>query len=1105
MSEHCRYLLTGGAQRQLLPALRRALTHATEIDIAVSFIRSSGLNLLFSDLEAAISADDRTVRLRLLTSDYLHVTEPQALKRLLLLAERGADIRIFKTQHTQAFHLKAYIFVTSKNGEMMSADAFVGSSNISASALTQGLEWNYHLDYPNQADALAAQRLDEIRREFQQLLDHERVSPLTYEWIQHYESRYREARKVTPIRAAAIDPTETEFVKPEPREHQVAALAALADARRQGQSKGLVVMATGLGKTYVAAFDAANFQAQRILFVAHREEILLQAEDSFLAVMPDKRIGRYTGSQKDTNCDVLFASIQTLGREVHLSRFAPVHFDYLVVDEFHHAAAGSYQRLLNYFTPRFLLGLTATPDRTDQSDILRLCGHNEIYRRDLFKGIQDQQLSPFHYYGIFDSEVDYEHIPWRNGRFDPNRLSNKLATSGRARHALKEWREKAQSKTLAFCASKSHADFMANYFRERDVRASSVHTDSDLTRSEALEQLSQGELDVLFSVDLFNEGVDLPSIDTVMMLRPTESRILFLQQLGRGLRRDDGKEKLVVLDFVGNHHSFLNRPEMLLGSQFSTRPTRQQIVDAAKNANALLPDGCFVNYDLAFIEFLDSLLDGRLDVQYARLKATLGKRPTLVEFWRSGANLTNLRKQYGSWWEFVDEQGDAAEGELQALEHYVQWFRDLSTTSLSKSYKLVLLQTLLDSEAMQEPIALRNLAEWSAKWYRENPDWLIDLPENKRSTDQLAGNEWLAHWRRNPIKFWCTAEQSSGIAWFTQEDLMFRFSEPVVPEIWAEFRAMTAEVLDWRFAHYKKHRLPEVADTSDAEPVIPGPEEAQLSFFPDIKIACGYFKTGKADQEWQVRAPSGLGKLVPEKHFIARASGDSMNGGKNPILDGDYLLLERVSSVSAGGITGDVMAVERQDAAGDNQYLLRKVLKNDDGSYTLKAFNPDYPDLIADDSMVTFARLKGRVNALEIFVGHEFMREDIPGLFGVEFNPGNWQSGHVVLADQKAHVLLVTLNKQGAVSEHQYVDHFMGDRQFHWQSQNQTSPESSRGRGLIHHQRDGVKVYLFVREHKLRNKKAAPFHFYGQVRYLRHTGSQPMSIIWELCESTVNL
>ncbi|NCA73220.1 MAG: DEAD/DEAH box helicase, partial [Sphingobacteriia bacterium] len=333
----------------------------------------------------------------------------------------------------------------------------------------------------------------------------------------------------------------------------------------------LVVMATGLGKTFLAAFDSQALKARRVLFVAHREEILLQAEDSFQQVWPRARVGRYTGTRKDRDVDLLFASIQTIGRAHHLRQFEPERFDYVVVDEFHHAAAPTYRALLRHLRPRFLLGLTATPERTDQSDILSLCDDNLVYSRGLFDGITLGLLCPFQYHGIADTTVDYREIPWRNGRFDPEALSNKLATLGRARHALRHWREKGQRRTLAFCVSRRHADFMAERFQREGVRCAAVYQGSALDRGAALEQLKRGTLEIIFSVDLFNEGVDLPAIDTILMLRPTESKILFLQQLGRGLRRHPDKTHVVVLDFIGNHRGFLNTPQALFDVGASPR------------------------------------------------------------------------------------------------------------------------------------------------------------------------------------------------------------------------------------------------------------------------------------------------------------------------------------------------------------------------------------------------------------------------------------------------------------------------------------------------------------------------------------------------------
>jgi len=351
------------------------------------------------------------------------------------------------------------------------------------------------------------------------------------------------------------------------------------------------------------------------------------------------------GQTRDVHVDILCASVQTLSRTQHLQRFEPDHFDYIVIDEFHHAAAATYRKLLAHFQPRFLLGLTATPDRTDQSDILSLCDDNLVFTYSLFAGIEAGLLAPFHYYGIFDDSVDYQEIPWRNGRFDPEQLSNRLATLARARHALDQWREHGQQRTLAFCVSVRHAEFMAEQFRRAGVPAAAVFAGASMSRGDALDRLSDGRMHVVFSVDLFNEGVDLPAIDTVMMLRPTESKILFLQQLGRGLRLAEGKDRLVVLDFIGNHHSFLHKPQALFGIGAGYR----QLADFARRieqGRLELPPGCFLNYDLQLIDFLKSLDGDGPTRDYEALRNTLGRRPTLAEFHRSGAGVPRVRQQY---------------------------------------------------------------------------------------------------------------------------------------------------------------------------------------------------------------------------------------------------------------------------------------------------------------------------------------------------------------------------------------------------------------------------------------------------------------------------
>jgi superfamily II DNA or RNA helicase/HKD family nuclease/SOS-response transcriptional repressor LexA len=1075
-----RRLVTGGDDH-FLPHLSRAFTNASQVDLAVAFIKVTGLRLLLPDLESVVAADT-SGQLRILTSDYLDITDPQALRLLLLLQARGAEIRVYTTR-SGSFHLKAYIFATLEHGDMVSGTAFIGSSNISRQALQNGLEWNYRVAYPGDAGFL------EARAQFEKLFAHPHTVSLSDSWIEAYEQR-----RAPPAQPVAPGSDEQE-VAPDPSTIQHKALSALAASRDTGYQRGLVVLATGLGKTWLAAFDSVAMGARRVLFVAHREEILSQAAATFLRIRPRARVGYFTGRSRDAEVDVLCASVQTLAKSEHLEKFAPQHFDYVVVDEFHHAAASTYRRLLAHFAPAFLLGLTATPDRTDQSDILSLCDDNLVYSCHLFEGIQAGLLAPFHYFGIADESVDYREVPWRNGRFDPEKLSNKLATLARARHALREWRGKAQQQTLAFCVSTRHADYMADQFNRAGVAASAVYAGSTLGRAQALELLQAGKLQVVFSVDLFNEGVDLPSVDTVMMLRPTESKILFLQQLGRGLRRHKGKQHLVVLDFIGNHQSFLHKPQALFG----VGPTYKALAAFAhriEKKSQDLPTGCYVNYDLAIVEFLKSLDSSGPQKDYQALRDVLGRRPTLSEFYRSGSTVQAMRQQAGHWFEFVRTMGDLTDVEATVVSEYQGLLREVETTSLTKSFKMVLLEAFLELDGLRHPTPIVQLTQKSRAVLQRRQTLLADLSADMRMT---TGNDpaWVRYWAENPIKAWTGRNRPSGAKLFFEiTGKEFSLVKRVDPDLIPFLAALLQELVDYRLAAYETRLEPHVGNSN----VIPFPSRArnvvELPYFPNLKIACGHFKTGRTDTEEHRALPLSYGQLDPSRHFIAQASGNSMDGGKNPVRDRDYLLLELISPTRAGSITGSVVAIERQDDGGDNQYLLRVVTKAKDGQYVLKANNPAYNDLPATDDMRTLARLRAVIDPLDLALGQPIMREDIPALFGEAFNPGNWNVGHVNLKEKKVHVLLVTLNKQGKSAEHRFLDHWIDEQHFHWQSQNATTPESARGQELIHHVERGIRIHLFVRDGKLSGGKAAPFVYQGQVRYESHQGSAPMSVIF---------
>ena len=1083
-------LVTGGDDH-FLPKLIQEINRATRVDIAVSFIRASGLALIKTALEDALAAD---VSIRIVTGGYLYITEPKALRMLMILQEKGAQVKIFESGNT-AFHMKSYIFIHREDRMSKDGLAYVGSSNISNSALKHGLEWNLKVSSDVNHDAFL-----EICSKFKELYQDARAVDLSHDWIDAYRTEY-DARSSQDKIKGGVE-VEKECLPPvEPNLIQTEALAALKATRAAEFSRGLVVMATGTGKTWLAAFDCLAMGAKRILFVAHREEILSQAEETFVRIFEDAKVGQYTGTQKDANVDILFASIQTLGRQAHLDKFAKDSFDYIIVDEFHHAGAASYKRLLAEFEPKFLLGLTATPDRTDRADILSLCDNNLVFENGMVKAIDQKVLCPFHYYGIGDVEVDYQEISWRNGKFDPEELQNQLATEARAEHAYQHWLKHKQKRTLAFCISTMHADFMAAFFQRKNVRSVAVHSKSSVRRNEALELLERSELDIVFSVDLFNEGVDLPSIDTVLMLRPTESKIIFLQQLGRGLRQSEqsGKEHLVVLDFIGNHISFFKKAEALFKVGLSNR-ARKEFINDARSGKIELPDGCFVNYDLQAIEFLEQLIQTKIDTQldtYRALKESLGRRPTASEFYMAGGSMPAIRREYGSWLELVLDEHDLDPNAEKVTQQEQLFLKELEITALTKSFKLVLIETFLDLNGFSQPPVLSALAVRSWHTLKRRHQLSSDVPEEfKESISDSAKSEraWISYWRSNPVRAWIGCEA------FLLNSNYFSYHHEVDASDVDTLTELTQELVNLRYLQYEERM-----DTEEAriKAVTVEPLGSEIPFFTDLRIACGFFRESPHEREAieLTRLPLKYGKLNPALHFIARARGDSMNGGPHPICDGDHLLLEAIKTQSAGSINNHIIAIENQSVSGDDQYLLRRAEKIGPNQYDLIALNPDYATIQSDESMRTFARLKEIIDPFDLHLHRPFMRADIPALFGLEFNKGVWEQGHVCPKATDDQILLVTLNKRSHNKEHRYHDYFEDAQTFHWQSQNRSNEDNTSGQKITNHVANQSSVHLFVRKHKLTNKKAAPFVYLGKVTYKSHTGGGPMSVLWDMDEA----
>ncbi len=813
-----RALFTGGTEDPLLPHLTHHLALSRAADIAVAFTLRSGLELIQTHLQEVL---DRQGKLRIVTGDYLGATDPDALLRLLDL-NGPAKCRVFETEagtgpsaFAGAFHPKAYLF-EHRDG---TGAAFIGSSNLSASALTTGIEWNYRILESRDRTAWA-----EIRQAFESLFASPHTVALTPEWVERYRSR-----RPSPFRLTDVMPDPAVDV-PVPHSIQQEALSALEATRANGRQAGLVVLATGLGKTWLSAFDSRAFR--RVLFVAHREEILGQARANYRMIRPHHAMGRYTGGEKSPSAVVLFASIQTLGRQAHLDRFAPEEFDYIVVDEFHHAEARTYRRLIDHFKPKFLLGLTATPERTDGADLLTLCDNNLVFRCDLTEGIRRELLCPFRYFGVPDT-VDYRNIPWRNRKFDEDELTKAVATQARAANALDQYRRRGGARTIAFCVSQRHADFMAAYLLEQGVKAAAVHAGpTSAPRAESLESLKRGTLSVLCAVDMFNEGVDVPELDTVMMLRPTESRIVWLQQFGRGLRRSDPSKTLTVIDYIGNHRSFLLKPQALFNLPAGDREVLN-LLERLDNGTAELPSGCEVTYELEVKDIFRSLLsrnDSAVELlkrRYQDFRDTLGVRPTAAELFREGYNPRAMRPPFGSWLGFVKAQDGLSAEESAAFEELKDFLTVLETTEMSRSYKMLVLLAMVNRNQIPGELSLADLAEEIWTTASHDPNIAADLGDNANNLEKLQ-----AMLKANPIEAWVGGRGTGGVSYFAFGENVLRTQVTLSASAVPAAQELVRELVEWRLAEYFQRpgrttsEIPLKVNHADGRPILfPLPRE----------------------------------------------------------------------------------------------------------------------------------------------------------------------------------------------------------------------------------------------------------------------------------------
>ncbi len=752
------------------------LDEADNVIISVSFIFLSGLKLIFEKLRN----NSNPATLTIITSNYLKSTEPSALDMLLELRNMGARVYLYDSlESNQSFHMKSYFF-SSRNSKTL----IIGSSNLSLTAMQRGHELNL-LSH----DLSVCENFEKV---IAQIIASPHTKALTKEVVDGYREIYEESSNLF---------VQDEFgSKVSPNIVQSDALEILRTERSLGLTKGLVVLATGLGKTFLAALDAKQFRAKKLLFVAHREEILRQALSSFKRVLSGKTMGYYQSGNKDTESDFIFASIQTLGRLENLSDFSPTHFDYIVVDEFHHVGAKSYKNLVEYFKPGFFLGLTATPSRSDNVDILQYCGNNEIYRKDLIDGIDIELLCNFDYHGINDKYVDYTKITWKNKKFDLEELDQSLNSTNRISYIFDEWEKLKQSRTLGFCTSIVNCEQMSAYFNARGYKALAVHSQSTVGRADAIARLKSGQVDILFTVDLFNEGTDIPEVDTLLMARPTESKIIFIQQLGRGLRLHPNKDKVVVIDFIGNHKSFLDKPAALFGFE-PTNKNIKDFLDKYKDQKLDLPRESRILYDVESIRFMDQLSQVKVDYDtfYKEFKVSNGGRPSASDFYQFIGKLTDVRLKHGSWFEFVDNMGDLSEDERICFKEHRFFFKEfLEKTSMTLSFKMVTLKIMLANKF--KPLSLEELARRSFIYLKGSIGLWNEVRSDLKFKDLDEGTnlkKWMSYWRSNPVK---ALTETKPV--FKLENDMFSLNFEINSRFQNIFMDLSDELISFRLMSY---------------------------------------------------------------------------------------------------------------------------------------------------------------------------------------------------------------------------------------------------------------------------------------------------------------
>ncbi|CAH2716708.1 hypothetical protein BACCIP111895_03896 [Neobacillus rhizosphaerae] len=695
-------LIVNSDKGNLLRELVKSMNECVRFYFSVAFINFSGLQLLLDPLK---DAEQKGIAGKIITSTYLNFTDAKALEKIKEF--HNVDLKVFVTDKEIGFHTKAYIFEYQDSYKVI-----IGSSNITQSALKSNIEWNVEIITKEHG-----RFIKDVLKEYDGLWD------MSAEADQAFISRYEEflkSLKNTQKTHQLIYENKQYIVQNRMQKHATENLARL---RSYGEKKALVIAATGTGKTYMSAFDVKNVKPKRLLFIVHREEILKKAKDTFEMLLPNEgfTFGLLTGNHKQKHVDYVFATIQTISKCFH--EFGRDEFDYMIIDEAHHATSPTYQTVLDYFKPQFTLGMTATPERSDGYNVFDLFDNNVALEVRLHEALEDELVIPFHYFGITDiegidlSDVDIEDI---------TEITKRLKVNERVDFIIEKMdfygHDGEKRKGLGFCISIEHAQYMASEFNKRGYKSICLYgADAPEKREQYIQRLEddQDELEFIFTIDIFNEGVDIPSINTVLMLRPTNSPIIFIQQLGRGLRKHANKSFLTVLDFIGNHQKTFLIALALNGSRYYDK---ESLKVAVATGFANIPGCTHIQMDKISQDRILAQIDREnfnsmkyLKEEYGEFKKlNQGRIPyLLLDYLKyDGApdpvKFINREKTYLSFVAKVEKDDDLKE--ILLNEAFEATLKELSSKlPLKRIYEFVILRYLLDHEEINQGIAKQEI------------------------------------------------------------------------------------------------------------------------------------------------------------------------------------------------------------------------------------------------------------------------------------------------------------------------------------------------------------------------------------------------------------